>query len=86
MKTQSTDTTVEAEKFLVSLIKKATSAEKFAQISSLSATTAKLSKRAIRRANQTLTEQEIDILFVSYHYGESLAKRLKEYLENHRNV
>lgn len=86
MKTQSVDTTIKAERFLIALIKKATFTEKFAQISSLSTTTAKLSKRAIKRANQTLTDQEIDILFVSYHYGEPLAKRLKEYLGNAKNV
>lgn len=40
-----------------------------------------LSRRAIARANKNLSEEQIDLLFVEYHYGKDLASRLKKYLE-----
>lgn len=80
MKTQSTDTRLEAEDVLISLLKKASVAKKFSQVRSLSETTLKLSRRAIARANQNLSEEQIDILFVSHHYGNQIAQNLKKYL------
>jgi vacuolar-type H+-ATPase subunit F/Vma7 len=40
-----------------------------------------LSKRALARANKSLDEQEVNLLFVSHHYGKDLADRLRKYLE-----
>ena len=40
-----------------------------------------LSKRAIARANENLDEQELNLLFVSHHYGSNLADRLRKYLD-----
>jgi hypothetical protein len=36
---------------------------------------------AIERANPGLSEREIDLLFVKYHYGSELAERVQEYME-----
>jgi hypothetical protein len=80
MKTQSTDTHPNAEKVVISLMRKASPAKKFSQVRSLSQTMMQLSRRAIARANPNLDEQEIDLLFVSLHYGKDLADRLREYL------
>ncbi|MFQ5585025.1 MAG: hypothetical protein ACE5GL_11365, partial [Calditrichia bacterium] len=66
---------------LIGLIRKASSAEKIAQVRSLSKTVMRLSRRAIARANKGLSEEQIDLLFVEYHYGKDLANRLKKYLE-----
>lgn len=87
MRTQSIDTDINAEKFLISLIRKASTSKKIAQVRSLSQTTIQLSKRAIARANKHLDEREVNLLFVAYHYGNDLADRLKKYLEkvNHEN-
>jgi hypothetical protein len=82
MKTQSIDTNVKAEKFLISLIKKSTPAQKFLQICSLSQTTIQLSKRAIARANENLSELKLNLLFVKYHYGENLANNLEKYIKD----
>jgi hypothetical protein len=47
---------------------------------SLSQTTIQLSRRAISRANPGLSEQEVNLIFVAYHYGEHLANRLRAYM------
>ncbi|MFV1976453.1 MAG: hypothetical protein ACC651_11950 [Candidatus Scalindua sp.] len=80
MRTQSIDTRLEAEEVLISLIQKASVAKKFAQIRSLSQTTLQLSRRAIARSNRDLSEKQIDILFVSNHYGKEIATNLENYL------
>lgn len=81
MRTQSIDTRFEAEAVLISLFRKASTAKKFSQIRSLSQTTLQLSRRAIARANKNLTERQIDILFVSNHYGKEIAANLESYLD-----
>jgi hypothetical protein len=59
MRTQSTDTRLEAEGVLISLFLKASVAKKFAQIRSLSQTTLQLSRRAIAHANKELSERQL---------------------------
>ena len=81
MRTQSIDTRFEAEAVLISLFRKASIAKKFSQIRSLSQTTFQLSRRAIARANKDLTDRQIDILFVSNHYGKEIAANLENYLD-----
>jgi len=81
MKAQSIDTTLKAEEFLISLYRNACTAKRFSQVRSLSKTITQLSRRAIARANKDLTERQIDILFVAYHYGKELANSLEKYLD-----
>jgi hypothetical protein len=81
MVTQSRDTNPEAEKFLITLLRKRTISEKLDQVLEFSSSIIKLSKRAISRANPNLSKQEKDILFVKYHYGKELADKLRAYLE-----
>ena len=85
MRTQSLDTDLSIEKVLISLLRKANMAKKFSQVCSLSQTAMQLSKRAISRANKNLSEEQINILFVAYHYGEDLAHGLKDYLDKLSN-
>ena len=82
MSTQSKDTHSKAEKVLISLLRDANTAKKFSQIRSLSQVTLQLSRRALARANKDLTEQQIDVLFVSHHYGKKLADNLEQYLDS----
>jgi len=81
MKTGLTDTSPETEKILIALIRKASPAQRFSRVRSLSKTMIQLSWRAISRANPDLSESEIDLLFVAHHYGEDLANRLRTYLD-----
>lgn len=56
-------------------------AKRIARARSLSQTMIKLSRQAISRANPGLSEQELNIAFVAYHYGADMAERLKNSLE-----
>jgi hypothetical protein len=40
-----------------------------AQVSALTFTAMRLSKRAIARATQDMNEQEVNMLFIEYYYG-----------------
>ena len=81
MKPQSIDTHPDAERVLISLIRKKSAAEKLRQVFSLSQTVIRLSKRAIARANPGLNDEQINLLFIEYHYGKDLADRVRKYLE-----
>lgn len=77
----SADTDPEVEKRRTALIRRATVAERISTVRSLSATTARLSRRAIARANPNMDEREQAVLFVSLHYGRDLATLLRTYLQ-----
>ena len=71
----------EAERVQIELLRKATTAQRFALARSLTATTIGLARRAIARANPDLSRQEVDLKFVELHYGRDLASRVRRYLE-----
>ena len=79
MKTQSLDTQIKAEQFQISLLRKRSTASKFAQIRSLTKSTIQLSKRAIFRANKGINEREVNLIFINLHYGQDLANKIKIY-------
>lgn len=83
MVTQSPDTSIYMEAALIRLVRQASPAEKMSQVRSLSQTVMQLSKRAIARSNQRLSEQEVNLKFVALHYGKELADRLQDYLDTH---
>ena len=74
------DTHPDAEQFQISLLRKASVAERIARACSLSETVIQLSRRAICRANPELNEQELNLLYVTYYYGKDLSERLRRYL------
>ncbi|MFH1920053.1 MAG: hypothetical protein ABIP48_09230 [Planctomycetota bacterium] len=76
------DTSPEAERIQVELLRKASNAERFARMCSLTATAISLSRRAIARAHPDLTPEEVDLKFVELHYGSKLATDLRKYLES----
>ena len=82
MKSQSPDTCSEAEKVQVELIRKSSVFRRISKVRSLSQTAMYLSRRAIQRANPSLSERELDLAFVANHYGENLAEQLRMYLEH----
>lgn len=81
MRTLPLNTRQEVEKFLISLLPNTNTAQKFAQIRSLSQTTIQLSRRAIARANQDLSDEQMDLRFITLHYGKELADNVKNYLD-----
>ena len=80
------DTDPKAEAILLSLLRKADAAKKFSTVRSLSRMVMQLSRRAIERANPELGEKEIDLLFISHHYGKELADRVKSYRQAHAGL
>ncbi len=80
MRTQSSDTPPGIENVLISLLRKASSAAKMTRVRSLSESTILLSRRAIRRANPGMDQKNLNMKFISLHYGEKLAQRLHEYI------
>ena len=81
MITQSSDTHPRMEELQVLLIRSASTARRISSVRSLSESAIRLSRRAIKRANPDLSEKELNLKFVSYHYGENLADLLHEYME-----
>ncbi|MCP4427304.1 MAG: hypothetical protein GY803_22680 [Chloroflexi bacterium] len=84
MKTQSIDTHPKAEEIQIALLRQATAARRFAIMRSLSQTTIQLSRRAIRRANPSFSQLEVNLAFVAHHYGEELAEQVSQYLKQRR--
>ncbi len=85
MITQSQDTSPEAEKKQIELLCKSSVSRRISLVRSLSQTVMYLSRRAIKRANPFMSEQEVDIAFVENHYGRELAERLRMYMEQRNN-
>ena len=85
MRAQSMDTPEKIEKVLIALIKQQSTANKINQIASLSRITMELSKRAILRNNNKLNEYQINLLFIKYHYGEEIAKKVEDYLKQKKH-
>jgi hypothetical protein len=81
MISQSSDTAPEAEKVQIELIRESSVSKRIATVRSLSQTTMYLARRAIQRTNPSLSEREVDLVFVAYHYGDDLAERLRLYME-----
>ncbi len=80
MISQSPDTSSQAEKVQIELIRESSVSKRISKVRSLSQTTMYLSRRAIQRTNPSLSEREVDLAFVSNHYGEKLAKCLRLYM------
>jgi hypothetical protein len=81
MTTQSIDTNPEVERILISLIRTLSMEEKLNRTLNFSSSIINLSKRAIARANPELSEDERNVLFVKYHYGNALAEKVRKYLK-----
>ncbi|MHC4734743.1 MAG: hypothetical protein ACYTDW_09845 [Planctomycetota bacterium] len=82
MISQSPDTSSQAEKVQIELIRESSVSRRISKVRSLSQTVMYLSRRAIQRTNPFLSEREVDLAFVANHYGENLAECLRLYLEH----
>jgi len=84
MRTQSVDTHQGAEQVQIALIRQASVPRRLSLMRSLSRGMMQLSRRGIERAHPGITDEEVDLLFVEYHYGAELALRLRAYLHNQK--
>jgi hypothetical protein len=80
MLSQSPDTSPEAEKVQIELLRKSSISRRISKVRSLSQTVIYLSRRSIQRAKPFLSERQVSIAFVANHYGEKLAERLRMFI------
>jgi hypothetical protein len=71
------DTHPEAQRVQIELIRKASVAERWAQMAALTSFTINLSKSAIAKANPELNQSELALKFVELSYGKELADKLR---------
>lgn len=75
------DTNPKIKEIQISLIRKAGIAKRTMHMRSLSRTVVNLSRRAISRTHPGYSQQEVNLIFVSLHYGDDVANRLGIYLD-----
>jgi hypothetical protein len=74
------DTSPEAEKVRIELIRQTSVPQRIARMRSLTATATRLSRQAIAEVHPEFSPQEVDLMWVELHYGKQLAAELREYL------
>ena len=84
MRTQSRDTSEEAEQRQVELLRAAGSRARFAAMRSLTESAVSLSRRALRRTGRFRDETEVNLAFVELAYGPEQARAVREYLARRR--
>jgi hypothetical protein len=76
-----TDTSPDIQRLQLELAQSRSPAEKIAQVREMTHLVVTLSRRAIARANPTMTPQEVELRWVEIHYGRKLAIELRDYLK-----
>lgn len=76
----SSDTSLEAERFQIELLRRAGPTRRFALARSLSQTVMQLARAGIQRGYPDADEQEVGLIFVASHYSPELAARVRAYL------
>jgi hypothetical protein len=77
MRTQSMDTSPEAERVQIELIRKVSVTKRFAIMEAWSKFLIEANKNSIRRNHPDLSEEEIGLIFVANNYGQALADQLR---------
>ena len=81
MRTQSMDTSPEAERVQIELMRKASPARLFGMVRSMSQTMIQASRETLRQLHPDLTPEEFNLLFIELYYGKDLAERVRVDLE-----
>ncbi len=84
MRTQSMDTSPEAERVQIELIRKASPAKLFGLVRSLTQSLILASRENIRRLHPNASKEELDLIFIEHYYGKELASRVRKDLERRR--
>ncbi len=80
MRTQSSDTSPEAERVQIDLLRKAGEAGRFKMTLELMQDAINQSRQDIRSRYSDASEEELGLLFVEFNYGKELADRVRAYL------
>ncbi|HBQ20612.1 MAG TPA: hypothetical protein VJB34_09645 [Bdellovibrionota bacterium] len=81
MRTQSIDTNSKVEEIQVKLLHNMKSSLRFKKTLEMSSWILWLGKKAISKAHPGWDQKQKDLFFVETHYGNSLAQKLRNYLE-----
>jgi hypothetical protein len=81
MRTQSRDTSPEAERVLISLIRKAPISKRFGFVRSWTKTAVQSNQRNIQELHPEANQEEIAHIYVADHYGRTLADGLRTALQ-----
>jgi hypothetical protein len=81
---RSADTDPEAERVQLELLRNATTGQRAALARSLSRTTMRLARRAIREVYPDADDDELAVRFVAHFYGPELAEGVRRHLETRR--
>lgn len=84
MRTQSSDTSPEAERVQIDLLRKAGEARRIELAFSLTQSAIELSRQGMRRRYPHASEEELNLLFVELNYGKELADRVRTALVRKR--
>ena len=74
------DTSPQAEKVQIELLRRTTAAERLRRTFSMTALVMQLSRRAIARAHPNLSEEERGRKFIEVQYGKDLAQRIRAWM------
>jgi len=85
MRTQSMDTSPEAERVQIELMRKASPARLFGMVRSMSQTMIQASRETLRQLHPDLTPEELNLLFIELYYGKDLAQQVRMYLEKRKS-
>ncbi len=77
MRTQSSDTSPEAERVQIDLLRKAGVARRIELAFSLTQSAIELSRQGMWRRYPYASEEELNLLFVELNYGKELADRVR---------
>jgi len=86
MITQSPDTSPEAERVQIELIRKMSPTRKLNLVRSMTRTMIQASRENIRSLHPHLSEEELNLLFIELYYGKDLSDRVRVDLERRKAV
>lgn len=84
MRTQSMDTSPEAERVQIELLRKASITRRFAIMQAWSQFIVEANRQHIRKAHPDASEEELALIFVAQQYGQELADKLRADLARRR--
>lgn len=79
MKSQSRDTSIEAEKVQLELLRNSSMAKRLSLVRMLTNSTRNMAKDAIKKCNPEKSQKELNLIFVEVTYGCELADKLRKY-------
>lgn len=84
MRTQSMDTSPEAERVQIELIRKASPAKLFSLVRSLSQSLIEMNRQTLRKLHPQMNEEELALMFIELNYGKELADHVRADLKRRK--